>query len=193
VPFTFRRLEIPDVVLVQARAFEDERGFFLEAYKRSDFAAHGIPKDFVQDNFSRSTRRGVLRGLHYQKAPRAQGKLVMVLRGRIWDVAVDLRRGSPWYGRWVAVELSEDEHTMLWVPPGFAHGFCVLSEGADVLYKCTEEYAPELDRGIRWDDSELAIPWPVERPIVSAKDAASPRLCDAEPGFVYGSETGVRG
>ncbi len=184
MPFEFRRLEIPDVVLVRAKAFEDQRGFFLEAYKRSEFAAQGIPAAFVQDNFSRS-RRGVLRGLHYQKDPKAQGKLVMVLRGRIWDVAVDIRKGSPTYGRWVAAELSEDDHTMLWVPPGFAHGFCVLSDGADVLYKCTEEYAPELDRGIRWDDPDLAIPWPVEEPVLSEKDANLPRLTEADNNYVY--------
>jgi dTDP-4-dehydrorhamnose 3,5-epimerase len=174
VPFDFTRLQIPEVVLVRAKAFHDSRGFFMEAYKFSEFVSNGISVRFVQDNFSRSTRRGVLRGLHYQKDPKAQGKLVMVLRGRIWDVAVDIRRGSPTYGRWVAAELSEDEHTMLWVPPGFAHGFCVLSDGADVLYKCTEEYAPELDRGIRWDDPDLAISWPVAEPVLSEKDASLP-------------------
>ncbi len=185
MPFEFTRLEIPDVVLIRAKAFADERGFFLEAYKRSEFVANGIPVTFVQDNFSRSARRDVLRGLHYQKDPKAQGKLVMVLRGRIWDVAVDIRKGSPTYGRWVAAELSEEEHTMLWVPPGFAHGFCVLSDGADVLYKCTEEYAPELDRGIRWDDPDLAIPWPVTQPILSAKDARLPRLEEADNNYAY--------
>lgn len=185
MPFEFRRLEIPEVVLVRAKAFEDRRGFFMEAYKRSEFAAQGIAATFVQDNFSRSVRRGVLRGLHYQKDPKAQGKLVMVLRGRIWDVAVDIRKGSPTYGRWVSAELSEEDHTMLWVPPGFAHGFCVLSDGADVLYKCTEEYAPELDRGIRWDDPDLAIPWPVEEPIVSDKDCAWPTLGHADNNYAY--------
>lgn len=185
MPFEFRRLEITDVILVRAKAFEDRRGFFMEAYKRSEFAAQRIAATFVQDNFSRSVRRGVLRGLHYQKHPKAQGKLVMVLRGRIWDVAVDIRKGSPTYGRWVFAELSEDDHTMLWVPPGFAHGFCVLSDGADVLYKCTEEYAPELDRGIRWDDPDLAIPWPVKEPIVSEKDRAWPNLRHADNNYIY--------
>jgi dTDP-4-dehydrorhamnose 3,5-epimerase len=188
VPFEFTRLEIPEVVLVRARAFADARGFFMEAYKRSEFVANGIPHSFVQDNFSRSARRGVLRGLHYQKAPKAQGKLVMVLRGRIWDVAVDIRRGSPTYGRWVAAELSEEDHTMLWVPPGFAHGFCVLSDGADVLYKCTDEYAPELDRGVRWDDPELGIPWPVEEPVLSEKDRSWPGLREADNNYVYGAQ-----
>jgi len=187
VPFEFTRLEIPEVVLVRAKAFHDSRGFFMEAYKFSEFVSNGISVRFVQDNFSRSTRRGVLRGLHYQKDPKAQGKLVMVLRGRIWDVAVDIRRGSPTYGRWVAAELSEDEHTMLWVPPGFAHGFCVLSDGADVLYKCTEEYAPELDRGIRWDDPDLAISWPVAEPVLSEKDASLPRLAETDHGVAYGT------
>ncbi len=185
MPFTFTRLEIPEVVLIRAEAFADARGFFLEAYRRSAFVANGIPVTFVQDNFSRSVRRGVLRGLHYQLNPRAQGKLVMVLRGEIYDVAVDIRRGSPTYGRWAAVRLSEADHTMLYVPPGFAHGFCVLSEGADVLYKCTEEYDPALDRGIRWDDPDLGIPWPVPDPVLSEKDRALPRLWEAENNFVY--------
>ncbi|MDR7417225.1 MAG: dTDP-4-dehydrorhamnose 3,5-epimerase [Armatimonadota bacterium] len=191
MPFVFLPLEIPDVVLIRARAFPDARGFFLETYRRSEFERHGIPVTFVQDNFSRSVRRGILRGLHYQKAPRAQGKLVMVLRGAIYDVAVDIRRGSPTYGRWVAVTLSEQEHTMLYVPPGFAHGFCVLSEGADVLYKCTEEYDPALDRGIRWDDPDLGIPWPVKDPLLSEKDRAWPPLREADHNFVYGFPRGL--
>jgi|FaiFalDrversion3_1042247.scaffolds.fasta_scaffold03478_2 dTDP-4-dehydrorhamnose 3,5-epimerase len=186
MPFVFLPLEIPDVILIRARAFPDPRGFFLEAYRRSEFERHGIPVTFVQDNFSRSVRQGVLRGLHYQKAPKAQGKLVMVLRGEIYDVAVDIRRGSPTYGRWVAVTLSERDHTMLYVPPGFAHGFCVLSDGADVLYKCTEEYDPALDRGIRWDDPDLGIPWPAEDPLLSEKDRAWPPLREADHNFVYG-------
>jgi dTDP-4-dehydrorhamnose 3,5-epimerase len=185
MPFEFRRLEIPDVILVRARSFEDERGFFMEVYKRSEFVAHGVPATFVQDNLSRSTRRGVLRGLHYQRDPKAQGKLVMVLRGRIWDVAVDIRRGSPTYGRYVAIHLSDEGRNLLYVPPGFAHRFCVLSDGADVLYKCTEEYAQELDRGIRWDDPDLAIPWPVQDPILSGKDTAWPTLREADHNFVY--------
>lgn len=186
MPFEFTHLAIPDLVLVRAKAFEDERGFFMETYRRTQFAEGGISATFVQDNFSHSARRGVLRGLHYQKEPRAQGKLVIVLRGKIYDVAVDIRRGSPTYGRWMAVELSQEEHTMLWVPPGFAHGFCVLSDGADILYKCTEEYAPELEAGIRWDDPDLAIPWPVENPVLSEKDARLPRLGEADKRFADG-------
>ncbi|MDR5684527.1 MAG: dTDP-4-dehydrorhamnose 3,5-epimerase [Armatimonadota bacterium] len=188
MPFEFTRLEIPNVVLVRAKAFFDPRGFFMEGYRRSEFLANGISATFVQDNFSHSVRRGVLRGLHYQKDPKAQGKLVMVLRGEIYDVAVDIRQGSPTYGRWVAVTLSSSAHTMLYVPPGFAHGFCVLSDSADVLYKCTEEYAPELDRGIRWDDPDLAIPWPVEEPILSEKDRAWPGLREADNNYVYRAE-----
>jgi dTDP-4-dehydrorhamnose 3,5-epimerase len=185
VPFTFQRLALPDVVLVTPKVFEDARGFFMEAYKRSDFAAQGIAESFVQDNYSHSSSRGVLRGLHYQKAPRPQGKLVCVLRGAIFDVAVDIRRGSPTYGQWVGVELRDDVRQMLWVPPGFAHGFCVLSDGADVLYKCTEEYAPELDRALRWDDPEIGVRWPVKDPLLSAKDAAAPLLRDADINYVY--------
>ncbi len=190
--FTFQRLEIPDVVLVTASAFEDARGVFLEHYRRSVFAAHGIPDEFVQDNLSRS-RQGVLRGLHYQRPPRAQGKLVSVLRGEIFDVAVDLRRGSPTWGRWVAVVLSDRAHQALYVPPGFAHGFCVLSTDADVFYKVTQEYAPELDAGIRWDDPDLAIPWPVAVPVVSARDAALPLLREAEAVFPFEDAAGRGG
>jgi dTDP-4-dehydrorhamnose 3,5-epimerase len=187
MPFAFERLEIEDVVLVRARCFADSRGFFAETYKRSEFVANGIREAFVQDNLSHSVR-GALRGLHYQAEPDAQGKLVMALRGEIYDVAVDIRRGSPTFGRWLGVTLrgapveegqeaiGGREREMLYVPPGFAHGFCVLSEEADVLYKVTAEYAPALERGIVWDDPDLRIPWPVEVPIVSAKDAGLPRL-----------------
>ncbi len=184
MPFRFEKLEIPDVILVEAVAFEDRRGLFLESYKRSEFAANGITDVFVQDNFSRSVK-GVLRGLHYQLPPRAQGKLVGVLRGEIFDVAVDLRKGSPWCGRWVGLTLSAKLPQMLYIPAGFAHGFCVLSDEADVAYKTTSEYAKEWDRGIRWDDSDLNIQWPTRSPIVSDKDGQLPRLRDAETGFVY--------
>lgn len=183
--FQFERLSIPEVVLVRAMAFEDSRGFFMETYKRSAFAANGIAGPFVQDNYAHSSSRGVLRGLHYQKDPRAQGKLVSVARGVIFDVAVDVRRGSPTFAKWVAAELAADERTMLWVPPGFAHGFCVLSEGADVVYKCTDEYMPELDRCIRWDDPEINVRWPVQHPVLSAKDAGAPLLRDADINFVF--------
>jgi dTDP-4-dehydrorhamnose 3,5-epimerase len=147
MPFRFRPLEIPDVILIEARGFPDARGFFTETYKRSEFRANGIADEFVQDNWSRSVK-GVLRGLHYQAPPKAQAKLVIVTRGEIFDVAVDLRKGSPTYRRWVGVTLSADERSLLYLPAGFAHGFLTLSEEADVLYKVSAEYAPDLDRGI---------------------------------------------
>lgn len=183
MPFEFIRLEIPDVVLIKPKVFEDERGFFLESFKYSDFVKEGIGPNFLQDNHSRS-KKGVLRGLHYQLNPKAQGKLVRCVRGRIWDVAVDIRRGSPYFGKWVAVELSEENKYMLWIPEGFAHGFVAL-EDADVLYKCTSEYDPALDRGIIWNDSDIGIPWPIENPLLSTKDAKLPRLMDAEINFEY--------
>jgi dTDP-4-dehydrorhamnose 3,5-epimerase len=184
MPFSFSRLEIPEVVLVAAKAFPDIRGAFLETYKLSDFAAHGLTRQFVQDNFSWSCR-GALRGLHYQKDPAAQGKLVFVAHGEIFDVAVDIRRGSPTFGRWVSRQLSADRRELLYVPEGFAHGFCVLSEQAGVFYKVTCEYAPACDRGIRWDDPDLAIDWPVRQPVLSPKDAAQPLLKDADINFTY--------
>jgi dTDP-4-dehydrorhamnose 3,5-epimerase len=188
MPFkSFTRLHLPEVVLVEPRVFGDDRGFFLESYKASDFTAAGIPESFVQSNHSHSSR-GVLRGLHYQKEPRAQGKLVMAVRGAIFDVAVDIRRGSPTYGQWVGEELSESNHRLLYIPPGFAHGFCVLSEYADVLYQVTAEYSAEHDRGIRWDDPALDIAWPIDSPRLSPKDAAQPLLAEADNNFVYPSE-----
>jgi len=189
MPFTFQPLEIPDVVLVEARTFEDERGFFKETFKRSAFAEKGLPTGFVQDNFSRSGR-GVLRGLHYQLAPYAQGKLVSVLCGAIFDVAVDIRAGSPWYGRWIGVWLRAEEHKMLWIPEGFAHGFAALRDDSDVSYKVTREYSPGADRGIRWDDPEVAIDWPIEKPFLSEKDREHPTLADAENNFEYGGRDG---
>ena len=189
--FTFTCLAIPAVVLIEPTVFPDERGFFMESYKYSEFSAFGIKERFVQDNHSRSVK-GVLRGLHYQKHPKAQGKLVRVVVGDIFDVGVDIRsargikregnipraKGSPTYGKWVGEVLSADNRRMLYIPPGFAHGFCVLSEVAEVLYKTTEEYAPEYDAGIRWNDPEIGIQWPIEHPILSAKDAALPALRD---------------
>lgn len=173
------RLEpFAEVLLITPRVFGDERGFFKEHYKRSAYAELGLP-DFVQDNHSRSVR-GTVRGLHYQAPPRPQGKLVSVIRGRVLDVAVDLRRGSPTFGRWAAAELSDEDHRQLWVPAGFAHGFAVLSESADLFYKVTAEYAPELDRGVRWDDPEIGVDWGVEAPLLSDRDRRTPLLRDAE-------------
>jgi len=177
VPFTFTRLAIPDVILIEPRAFVDERGCFMETYKASDFAACGIAEAFVQENHSRSLR-GVLRGLHYQKDPHAQGKLVRAVVGEIFDVAVDIRKGSLTYRKWVAETLSAENRRMLYVPAGFAHGFCVLSEVAEVLYKTTQEYAPDSDAGIIWNDPDIGIQWPIGTPILSEKDAALPRLAE---------------
>ncbi len=182
MPFTFTPLHIPDVILIEPRVFPDARGFFLETYKYSDFAAHGIPETFVQDNHSRSIR-GVLRGLHYQNPPGAQGKLVRAVRGAIFDVAVDIRPDSATFGQWVGEMLSDENHHMLYIPPGFAHGFLTLSDVADVSYKTTAEYAPELDSGIIWNDPTIAIQWPVQTPILSPKDAALPRLLEADNRF----------
>jgi dTDP-4-dehydrorhamnose 3,5-epimerase len=183
--FTFQQLEIPEVILIEAQALADGRGFFVERYKRSDFSANGIDDTFVQDNYSHSLR-GVLRGLHYQKHPKAQAKLVTVLKGEIFDVAVDIRRGSPTYGRWVGKTLAAKDCHLLYIPVGFAHGFCVLSEQADVLYKVTEEYAPELDRGVIWNDPDIGIRWPIDAPKISLKDAKLPSLESSGSDFLYG-------
>ncbi len=174
-----RETDLPGVLVIAPRVFSDDRGFFMETFNRDRYAAAGLAVDFVQDNHSRS-RRGVLRGLHYQQ-PHGQGKLVQAVRGRVFDVAVDIRRGSPTFGQWTAVELSEDAHLQLWVPPGFAHGFLTLSDEADVTYKCTGLYEAEHEHTIRWDDPDIAIAWPDlgEPPVVSDKDAAGVPLGDA--------------
>jgi dTDP-4-dehydrorhamnose 3,5-epimerase len=176
---TFTPLALPDVVRVEAPLFGDARGCFRETFKASAFRAHGLPAEFPQDNHS-SSRRGVLRGLHYQLPPHDQGKLVGVLTGRVWDVAVDIRRGSPTFGRWVGTELSDARPEQLWIPPGFAHGFVVLSETAHFLYKCTAEYHRPSERGIRWNDPALAIDWPLREVTLSPRDDALPLLADAE-------------
>lgn len=183
--FIFETLELPEVVLITPRVFGDARGFFVETYKRSEFAGAGITEYFVQDNCSRSSKH-VLRGLHYQKSPAAQGKLVRCLSGRIFDVAVDIRRGSPTYARWVGVELSEENRQMLYIPPAFAHGFVVLDDMAEIMYKCTQEYSPGNDRGILWSDPEIGIEWTVADPLLSEKDRALPLLKDADINFEYG-------
>lgn len=170
-------LEIPEVLLLEPKVFGDDRGFFMEMFHAARYGEAGIHGPFVQDNYSRSAK-GTLRGLHFQE-PRAQGKLVQVLAGAVYDVAVDVRRGSPTFGRWVAAELSAENRRQLWIPPGFAHGFCVVSDSADFHYKCTALYAPETERGIAWNDPALAIPWPVREPLLSPKDARAPRLQDA--------------
>lgn len=182
--FTFKKLDIPEVILITPNSFPDERGFFLEHFKESEFSSNGIKTKFVQDNFSHSIK-GVLRGLHYQKNPKAQAKLVSALRGEIFDVAVDLRKDSPTYGKWVGEILSENNHNLLYIPEGFAHGFCVLSEQADVLYKVSQEYSPEDEKGILWNDAELNITWPVDKPIFQEKDSKLPILKNADNNFVY--------
>lgn len=184
MPFTFKQLAIPEVILVEARAFPDKRGFFMESFKESAFVPYGIKTKFVQDNFSRSVK-GVLRGLHYQKNPQAQAKLVMALQGEIFDVAVDIRKGSPTYGKWVGEILSDKNHRLLYIPEGFAHGFCVLSDSADVLYKVNSEYSTEHERGILWNDAGLAIKWPIDKPVMIKKDLELPVLKDADNDFVY--------
>lgn len=185
MPFNFKQLSLPEVILVEPKVWGDERGFFVETYKQSDFAAAGIEECFVQDNLSRSSK-GVLRGLHYQKKPKAQGKLIRCHRGSIFDVAVDIRKGSPTYAKWVGVELSEENGLLLYVPEGFAHGFVVLSDYADLFYKCTEEYSPENDAGIIWNDPAINISWPVEAPQLSPKDSRLPLLAEADNNFEFG-------
>ena len=175
MPFSFRSASLGGLVVIEPRRFDDDRGFFMETYKESEFAATGVAERFVQDNQSRS-RRGVLRGLHYQSEPKAQGKLLRVVSGRVWNVAVDLRSSSPTYAKWQGFELSAENRLMLYLPPGFAHGFLTLSEVADLVYKCTAEYDPALEGGLRWDDPELAIAWPSRDVLVSDRDAAWPRL-----------------
>lgn len=171
--------KLPGVLMLEPRLIGDSRGFFFESFNRRVFAEDtGTELDFVQDNHSRSAK-GVLRGLHYQvKQP--QGKLVRVVRGVVFDVAVDLRRSSPTFGQWAGTELSEDNHRQMWVPPGFAHGFVVLSESADFLYKTTDYYAPEHERCIRWNDPDIGIDWPVQSPQLSAKDQAGCAFAEAE-------------
>lgn len=176
--------DLPEVLIIEPKLFGDTRGFFLETYQFARYKELGISNTFVQDNMSRSTY-GVLRGLHLQN-PMTQGKLVSAARGRVLDVAVDVRVGSPNFGRHVAVELSEDNRRQLWVPRGFAHGFAVLSETADFVYKCDEYYSPKDEMSVRWDDPAIGINWGVENPSLSAKDAAAPLLADAKNLPVYG-------
>lgn len=180
----FTPTRIPDVVLIEPQVFGDHRGFFMETWHQKEFAEAGIELPFVQDNHSRSAH-GILRGLHYQ-IQQAQGKLVRVIRGEVYDVAVDIRRGSSTFGHWVGEILSEENRRMLWVPPGFAHGFYVVSEVAEFVYKCTDFYAPQHEKSILWSDPQLAIDWPLVNgvpPILSGKDAQAVLLKDAEVYF----------
>jgi dTDP-4-dehydrorhamnose 3,5-epimerase len=168
--------DIPDVLIIEPDIHVDGRGFFLESYHAARYRQHGITADFVQDNHSRSLK-GTLRGLHLQRR-RPQGKLIRVIEGEVFDVAVDVRRGSPTFGRWVGVRLTAERLTQVWVPPGFAHGFCVVSPTAQVEYKCTDVYDPEDEIGIAWNDPSLGIAWPVASPILSPRDARHPALAE---------------
>ena len=178
MPFTFTPYGgLDGLLLIEGNAFPDERGYFFESWRADDWAAQGLPP-LVQDNLSRS-RKGVIRGLHFQRAPAAIGKLVRCARGRVFDAVVDIRRGSPTYGRWAAIELDESGNRMFWVPAGFAHGFCALTDEAVVSYKVTGYWSPGVDGGVRWDDPAIGVRWPEKRPILSPKDAALPLLADA--------------
>lgn len=170
---------LPEVFIIEPRVFEDSRGFFLETYHQRRYAEKGINCNFVQDNLSRSVRN-TLRGLHYQ-IEYAQAKLIQVIKGVVFDVVVDIRQGSPKFGQWAGVNLSDGNRRQLFVPEGFAHGFCVLSEAADVVYKCSDFYAPEDEGGILWSDPDLAVHWPVEKPLLSDKDSRLPCLADVPP------------
>ena len=177
---------IPDVIVIKPAVHGDARGFFFESYRRDFFTARGIHVDFVQDNMSSSVR-GVVRGLHYQLDPHAQGKLVRVVRGEVFDVAVDLRRGSPTFGQWVGCLLSAENKHSMYVPPGFAHGFCVVSDRAEFHYKCSGYYMPGHERSLLWNDPALGIAWPIaaDQACLSAKDAQAPCLAGAEINYVY--------
>jgi dTDP-4-dehydrorhamnose 3,5-epimerase len=176
--FVFKHVEeLPGLVIIDCDTYGDERGFFMERYKHSDFKNAGILELFVQENFSHSGK-GVIRGLHYQEGDAAQGKLVRCVRGAIFDVAVDIRKDSKYFGKWFGVELSESNHRQLYIPTGFAHGFAVLGDTADVNYLCTQEYSKINERGVIWSDETVSIPWPIKNPVVSDKDASHPRLKD---------------
>ncbi len=180
MPFEFKKLDIEDVQLIIPKVFDDERGFFLESYKKSDFINNGINIDFNQDNHSRSTK-GVLRGLHYQASPKGQAKIVRCIKGEIFDVAVDIRKNSPTFGKWIGEKLSEENKHMLYIPDGFAHGFVVLSDIAEILYKASNEYSKEHDRGILWCDPDIGIDWGIDfEPILSEKDRVQPKLKEIE-------------
>jgi dTDP-4-dehydrorhamnose 3,5-epimerase len=161
------------IIIIQPKTFKDERGYFYESYQQKRYAELGLPP-FVQDNVSRS-KKNVLRGLHFQ-SPHPQGKLVYVTRGHVFDVVVDIRKDSPTYGEWFGINLNDENHTQMYIPPGFAHGFCVLSDEADFHYKCTDYYYPQSEGGIIWNDKKLNISWPVENPVLSAKDKTFPEF-----------------
>jgi dTDP-4-dehydrorhamnose 3,5-epimerase len=184
--FNLKRSEIlPEVMMIEPRVFSDERGWFAETYRKRDFEALGIAFNFVQDNHSRSTSRGILRGLHFQKEPVAQGKLVRCVFGEVFDVAVDIRKGSATYAKWVSAILSAENHAMIWIPPGFAHGVLTTSDIAEVLYKVTSEFSQSHDRSVRWNDPAIGINWPLSNPTLSKRDAEAPLLQDVDNNFVW--------
>ncbi|MCK9616263.1 MAG: dTDP-4-dehydrorhamnose 3,5-epimerase [Lentimicrobiaceae bacterium] len=176
--------EIPDVLIIKPAVFKDDRGYFFESYNQDKFSAQGLNLHFVQDNESKS-QKGVLRGLHFQNPPYAQGKLVRVMKGAVIDVAVDIRKGSPWYGKWVSIELNEDNKFMYWVPEGFAHGFVTLTDDTVFFYKCTNMYNKASEGSLRWNDPDLNVQWGVNNPILSEKDKVSPLFKDFESKFIY--------
>jgi dTDP-4-dehydrorhamnose 3,5-epimerase len=182
MPFEFKSLGIQGVILVTPSVFSDERGAFVETFKATDFAAAGIDATWKQLNCSISQKH-VLRGMHFQLQPRAQGKLISVVHGHIFDVVIDIRKSSETFGKWTSIELDSESRQMLWVPPGFAHGFCTLSDTVEVMYACTDEYAPESERGILWNDPAIGITWPTDTPILSPKDETYPLLANAEINF----------
>lgn len=186
MPFDFKQLEeIPNLVLVEPVQFGDDRGWFMETYKQSAFEEVGIDAEFLQDNHSLSVHEGTIRGLHYQREPKPQGKLVRCVRGSLLDVAVDIREGSPTYKEWASVELSAENARQLWVPPGFAHGFCSLEPHTEICYKVTEEWDEELDSGFAWDDPEIGVDWPVDDPVLSQRDETAPSFADCDANFTY--------
>jgi dTDP-4-dehydrorhamnose 3,5-epimerase len=183
MPFTLTPFKLDGLLLIEGKCFPDERGHFMESFRVDDLKAAGLPP-FVQDNLSRS-KKGVLRGMHYQKNPRATGKLVRCVRGKIFDAVIDIRKGSPTYGRWAGLELEGEGNKMLWVPAGFAHGFYTLSESADVQYKVTDYWAPDCDRGVVWNDPAVGIDWPKGEVIVAKKDGEHPPLARADNNFEW--------
>jgi dTDP-4-dehydrorhamnose 3,5-epimerase len=187
IKFKFSKVFIDGILIIEPKAFEDDRGFFMEYYNKEGFAENGFTEIFVQDNHSRS-KKGVIRGLHYQINPAPMGKLVKVVKGKIFDVGVDVRRGSPTYGKWYGEILSEENKKMIYFPPGFAHGFLSLTDGTEVIYKCTGMFSAENERAIIWNDPDIGITWPldqVSKAIVSDRDQKHPPLKDAETNFTY--------
>ncbi|WP_269920191.1 dTDP-4-dehydrorhamnose 3,5-epimerase [Caldifermentibacillus hisashii] len=183
----FIKTNLEGVIIIEPKVFGDHRGWFMETYNESEFQENGMDINFVQDNQSFSAAKGTLRGLHYQLNPKAQTKLVRCTKGAIYDVAVDIRKGSPTFGKWFGIELTAENKKQLLIPKGFAHGFMTLTEDVEVQYKVDEFYAPECDRGIIWNDPQIGIEWPMEvKPILSEKDEKAPLLKDAENNFIYG-------